>query len=172
VARKRKEIVRTEYSPPPYQSQELSARKSGVSSNNLRAAKREQAKVLREPDNEASAFSERFSPEGEKENREGREALVRRFHQAKFRCGPKAKPADRRTYRGIAFKFPSARDAAEYMLDACGALPPGMTIDRIDGRRGYEPGNLRYATPKEQIVNRRFKSRDQWFLRDDGSCSS
>jgi hypothetical protein len=29
-----------------------------------------------------------------------------------------------------------------------------MTIDRIDGRQGYEPGNLRYATFNQQIANR------------------
>jgi hypothetical protein len=47
------------------------------------------------------------------------------------------------------------------MLALHGPIPPGQSIDRIDGRRGYEPGNLRYATLKQQIVNRRFRARDQ-----------
>jgi hypothetical protein len=29
------------------------------------------------------------------------------------------------------------------------------TIDRIDGTKGYIPGNLRWATPKEQAFNRK-----------------
>jgi hypothetical protein len=31
---------------------------------------------------------------------------------------------------------------------------PGLTLDRIDGTRGYEPGNCRWATMKEQGNNR------------------
>jgi hypothetical protein len=34
------------------------------------------------------------------------------------------------------FGFDSARAGARYMLEACGSLQPGMTIDRVDGRRG------------------------------------
>lgn len=31
------------------------------------------------------------------------------------------------------------------------------TLDRIDNDKGYEPGNLRWATPKEQRANQRTK---------------
>jgi hypothetical protein len=32
-------------------------------------------------------------------------------------------------------------------------IRPGLTIDRIKNCRGYEPGNIRFATRKEQCRN-------------------
>lgn len=36
-----------------------------------------------------------------------------------------------------------------------GDRPPGMSLDRIDNKKGYEPGNCKWSTPKEQQNNRR-----------------
>ena len=40
-------------------------------------------------------------------------------------------------------------------LDSLPGWAPGMTLDRIDNDRGYERGNLRWATRKQQTNNRR-----------------
>lgn len=43
-----------------------------------------------------------------------------------------------------------------YIMDALGPKPtPAHSLDRIDNDRGYEPGNLRWATKSEQNLNRR-----------------
>jgi len=46
-----------------------------------------------------------------------------------------------------------ANDFAAFLRDM-GEVPEGMTLDRIDGTKGYEPGNCRWATYAEQNRNR------------------
>lgn len=44
----------------------------------------------------------------------------------------------------------------ENFLADMGLRPPGLTIDRYPNNNGdYEPGNVRWATMKEQAANRR-----------------
>jgi hypothetical protein len=43
----------------------------------------------------------------------------------------------------------------ENFLTDMGECPPGMWLDRIDSAGNYEPGNVRWATFEEQLLNRR-----------------
>ena len=51
------------------------------------------------------------------------------------------------------------RESFEAFRGDMGDPPPGMTLDRINGSGDYEPGNVRWATSKEQGRNRRTNRR-------------
>jgi len=75
---------------------------------------------------------------------------------ARDRC-TNAKNAAFKNYggRGIEFCFPNVEAATRWVIGNLGPKPQGKSIDRIDNDRGYEPGNLRWATREEQTRNRR-----------------
>jgi hypothetical protein len=46
-------------------------------------------------------------------------------------------------------------DFAAFLADMGKAPTDGHSVDRIDNERGYSPDNCRWATNKEQVMNRR-----------------
>lgn len=53
-------------------------------------------------------------------------------------------------YGGVGITICARWLTFENFLDDMGERPVGTTIDRIDGTKGYFPGNCRWATPIEQ----------------------
>ncbi len=75
---------------------------------------------------------------------------------AKGRCyNPKTR--NYALYGGRGIKMCAAwRDDVAVFLHDMGPKPtPRHSLDRIDGSGDYEPGNCRWATPSEQLTNRR-----------------
>lgn len=67
------------------------------------------------------------------------------------RCNnPKNRFFKRYGGRGIKVHYANFEEFYAEMGDP----PTGLSIDRKDNERGYEPGNCRWATQKQQVANR------------------
>ena len=62
--------------------------------------------------------------------------------------------------RGIRICDRWMHDFAAFLADV-GRRPPGTSLDRINVDGNYEPGNVRWATPKEQVQNQRMSPRER-----------
>lgn len=73
----------------------------------------------------------------------------------KRRCeAPGDKDYPRYGGRGVTVCHSWSASFADFLAHI-GPRPDGTTLDRIDSRRGYEPGNVRWATAQVQGRNRR-----------------
>lgn len=89
----------------------------------------------------------------------GREALsvpgwlYKRAQAAHQRCtNPNERNYPRYGGRGIEFRFKSPRAMAEWVASNLG-LHKDMELDRINNDGHYEPGNLRWVTPTQNVAN-------------------
>ena len=95
--------------------------------------------------------SSRFSRHGESDSLE-----YKTWQRMKNRCqNPNDGEYEHYGARGITVCERWQHSYKDFVADV-GHRPSGkFSIDRIDNARGYEPGNVRWATPREQQSNRR-----------------
>ena len=87
-------------------------------------------------------------------------SMIQRCHNPKTRSF--------RHYGGLGISVCDRwRKSFLHFLSDMGARPKGTTLDRIDSKANYEPGNVRWATDSEQSRNRRRYASIEQFTDDE-----
>lgn len=93
--------------------------------------------------------------------------LDRRLTTQKQRCtNPRDPGYPNYGGRGITFDFPSVRAGCLWVMENLGLPDKPMELDRVNNNLGYAPGNLRWATHKENNANRRNTRIIEWRTED------
>ena len=91
--------------------------------------------------------------------------LYQRCQAQLQRCtNPQAASFERYGARGIEFRFASVNEAAHWVAENLGIAEQSMHLDRKDNNGHYEPGNLRWSTPVENLNNTRVSGGRQRFI--------
>ena len=78
----------------------------------------------------------------------------RSWSMARNRCrNPRAD--NFRFYGGRGITFSSKFDSFAVFIEEVGPRPAGFQLERVDNSKGYEPGNVRWASRQRQCNNRR-----------------
>lgn len=99
------------------------------------------------------SVKQRFTSERVTTHGKSMSKIYRIWQNMKRRCSSDALGKERKNYFLKGIRVCDRWMEFDNFYADMGDAPDGMSIDRIDGSKGYEPSNCRWATPKQQGNN-------------------